>query len=140
MSVSALTSQGVQLKIGNAASPEVFTAIPEIISFNGPGGAGQVIDVTDLDSTAMEKIMGLPDEGQLTFEINYLPDNTYHALLRTNRGAQTLTNFQLVFTDNSPVTTWSMAAYITGFTVTGGVNAPIRASVTLEITGSISEA
>lgn len=140
MSVNALTSQGVLLKIGDGASPEVFTAIPEIVTFNGPGGAGQVIDVTDLDSLAMEKIMGLPDEGQLTFDINYLPDNTYHALLRTNRGAQTLTNFKLVFTDDSPAKTWSFSAYVTGFTVTGGVNAPIRASVTLEITGTISEA
>lgn len=139
MSVNALTSQGVQLKIGDAASPEVFTAIPEIVTFNGPGGAGQVIDVTDLDSAAMEKIMGLPDEGQLSFDINYLPDNTYHTLLRTNRGAQTLTNFKLVFTDGSPVTTWSFAGYITGFTVTGGVNATIRAAVTIEITGAITE-
>lgn len=137
MSVNALTSQGIEIQIG-AGSPTTYTAIPEVVSFNGPGGAGQVIDVTDLDSLAMEKIMGLPDEGQLTIEVNYLPANAQHAALRTARGAQTLTPMKIVFTD-AGATEWTFNAYITGFTVSGGVNAPLKASVTLEITGAITE-
>lgn len=137
MSVNALPSQGVELKIGSG-SPLSYTAIKEIVSFNGPGGAGQVIDVTDLSSDAVEKIMGLPDEGQLSFEINYLPTDTQHALLRAQRDAQAVTKFQLIFTDTG-TTTWAFDGFVTGFTVTGGVNAPIKANVTLEISGSISE-
>jgi hypothetical protein len=137
MSVNALTSQGIQLKIGNG-SPISYAAIKEIVSFNGPGGSGQVIDVTDLDSDAMEKIMGLHDEGQLSFDINYLPADTQHALLRTARDNSQLTKFQLIFTDTGN-TTWNFDAFVTGFSVTGGVNAPVRATVTLEITGAIEE-
>lgn len=137
MSDSALTSQGVELKIGTG-SPVSYTKISEINSFNGPGGSGQVIDVTDLDSTAIEKIMGLHDEGQLTFEINYIPSDTQHAALRTARAGKTLTPFQLIFTDAGE-TQWAFNAYVTGFTVSGGVNSPIKASVTLEITGAITE-
>lgn len=137
MSVNALPSQGVELKIGSG-SPVTYAAIKEIVSFNGPGGAGQVIDVTDLASDAIEKIMGLPDEGQLSFDLNYLPEDTQHALLRAQRAAQAKTKFQLIFTDAGS-TTWSFDGFVTGFTVTGGVNAPIKAQVTVEISGAITE-
>ncbi|MCK5581325.1 MAG: hypothetical protein KAJ18_08640 [Candidatus Omnitrophica bacterium] len=138
MSENALTSQGIVLAIGSG-SPVSYTAIPEIKTFNGPGGAGQVIDVTDLDSAAMEKIMGLPDEGQLSFDINYIPDNAVHVSLRTARENQTLTPMKITFTDTTG-TVWTFNAYVTGFTVTGGVNAALNAAVTLEITGAIAEA
>lgn len=138
-SVNALTSQGITLAIGVNSPLTYTTTIPELKTFTGPGGAGQVIDVTDLDSVAMEKIMGLPDEGQLGFDINYIPDNAQHAALRTARDNQTLTSFRMVFTDDSG-TTWTFNAYVTGFTLAGGVNAAATASVTLEITGAITEA
>jgi predicted secreted protein len=139
MSVNALEAQGMQIKIGNGASPEVFTAISEIKTFSGPGGSATVIDVTDLSSSAKEKRLGLADEGQLSFTINYIPTNTQHDLLRTNRDARTLTNFKLVFTDDSPATNWSFAAYVQGFSVSGAVDGVVEANITLEITGSITE-
>jgi predicted secreted protein len=138
MSTNAIEAQGTLLKIGTGASPITYTTIKEVKSFTGPGGSAAVIDVTDLSSTAKEKRMGLQDEGQLSFVINYLPDDTQHDLLRTNRAARTLTPFQLIFTDTSP-TTWSFSAYITGFSVSGAVDGVVEANVTLEVTGSITE-
>ena len=139
MSSAALEAQGMELKIGNGASPEVFTAIAEIKTFSGPSGSATVIDVTDLSSAAKEKRMGLADEGQLSFTINYIPSNTQHALLRTQRASREETNFKLVFTDDSPSTTWSFSAFVTGFAVSGAVDAVVEANVTLEITGAITE-
>lgn len=140
MSSSALESQGMLLKIQNTAvSPVAYETITEVSTISGPGGSAAVIDVTDLSSTSREKRMGLSDEGQISFTINYIPTNTQHALLRTTRAARTLTNFQLVFTD-SPVTTWSFAAYVTGLAIENAVDGVTQANVTLEISGSISEA
>ena len=139
MSSSALEAQGMQIKRGSGGSPEVFTAIPEVKSFSGPGGAASVIDVSDLDSTAKEKRMGLRDEGQLSLTINYLPDNTVHDGLRTDRANRTLRNFKMVFTDTSPATTWSFSAYVTGLAISGGVDGVVEANVTLELSGSITE-
>jgi hypothetical protein len=138
MSSNALESQGMQLKIGDAASPEVFTAIAETSNIDGPGGSATVIDVSDLDSTAREKRLGLNDEGQISFTINYIPSNTQHAALRTARANRTLKNFQLGFTD-SPQTTWSFAAYVNGFTISNSVDGVTQANVTLEVSGSITE-
>lgn len=137
MSSNALEAQGMLIKIGNGASPEVFSTISEIKTFSGPTGSAAVIDVTDLSSTAKEKRMGLADEGQLSFTINYIPDNTQHALLRTQRASREETNFKMVFTDDSPSTTWSFSAFVTGFAVSGAVDNVVEATVTLEITGSI---
>lgn len=139
MSSQALEAQGMLLKIGNGASPEVFTSIAEIKTFSGPGGSAAVIDVTDLSSLAKEKRMGLADEGQLSFTINYIPNNTQHALLRAQRASREETNFKLVFTDDSPATTWSFSAFVTGFAVSGAVDGVVEANVTLEITGAIVE-
>jgi hypothetical protein len=139
MSSNALEAQGMLLKIGNGASPEVFNTIPEIKTFSGPNGSATVIDVTDLSSAAKEKRLGLADEGQLSFTINYIPKNTYHALLRTQRDSRELTSFKMVFTDNSPKTTWSFSAFVQGFAVSGAVDGVVEATVTLEISGAISE-
>ena len=103
MSSLALESQGMLLKIGNGLSSETFTTIPEIKTFSGPGGSATVIDVSDLSSLAREKRMGLNDEGQLSFTINYIPANAQHALLRTQRASRELTSFQLVFTDTGKI-------------------------------------
>jgi predicted secreted protein len=139
MSSNALEAQGMLIKIGNGASPQVFTTISEIKTFSGPTGSAAVIDVTDLSSTAKEKRMGLADEGQLSFTINYIPDNTQHTLLRTRRASRDETDFKMVFTDDSPSTTWSFSAFVTGFAVSGAVDNVVEANVTLEITGSITQ-
>jgi len=139
MSSNALEAQGMLIKIGNGASPQVFTTISEIKTFSGPTGSAAVIDVTDLSSTAKEKRMGLADEGQLSFTINYIPDNTQHTLLRTRRASREETDFKMVFTDDSPSTTWSFSAFVTGFAVSGAVDNVVEANVTLEITGTITQ-
>lgn len=139
MSSSALQSQGMVIQIGDAASPEVFTTIPEVMNIGGPGGSAAVIDVTDLSSTGKEKRAGLQDEGQVTMDINYLPSNAQHALMRTRRAAGTVTTFRIVFTD-SPQTTWTFSALVLGFTLSNSVDDVTKASVTLEVTGLITEA
>jgi hypothetical protein len=139
MSSQALEAQGMELRIGNGNSPETFAAIPEIKTFSGPGGSAAVIDVTDLSSPAKEKRMGLADEGQLSFTINYIPSNQQHTDLRDARATRVETNFEMVFTDDSPSTVWSFSGFVTGFAVSGAVDGVVEANVTIEITGAISE-
>jgi predicted secreted protein len=139
MSSNAIDAQGIVIAIGDGETPtEAFTTIPEVKSFSGPGGSASVIDVTDLQSDAKEKRMGLQDEGQLTLSINYIPDNAVHQGLRTDRANQTKRNFRMTFTDTG-ATVWDFSAFVTGFSVSGGVDGVVEASVTLEISGAITE-
>ena len=135
MATNALKSQGVALKRGDGGGTEVFTTIGEVFSITGPGGSATVIDATHFQSTAKEKIMGLPDEGQVSLEMNLDPTDAEQTGLRSDRDAQTLRNFQLVLTDGGS-TTISFSAYVMTFSISMAVDDKITASVTLEISGS----
>lgn len=137
MSSNAKTAQGVKLAMGDTNSPINYTNIAEVMNISGPGGSGQVIDVTDLDSSAREKVMGLPDEGQVTFDINFIADDTQHLALHTARANQTLKPFKLTFTDDS-ATEWTFNGYVINFTVNNAVDEVTKASITLEVTGAIT--
>lgn len=136
MSSTAITAQGITIARMGAST---YETIPNVVSFSGPGGSAQVIDVTNLSSTAKEKRMGLADEGSLTLTLHYDPDNTVHDGLRTDRANRTRAQFRITFTDPTP-TTWTFYGYVTGFSVQGGVDAVVEAQVTIEIDGAITEA
>lgn len=137
MSENAIKAQGTLLKLG-AGSPLSYTAIAEINSFNGPGGSVSVIDVTDLSSTAKEKIAGMNDNGQLSFECNLIPSNTQQVALKTAKENGTTISIQIIFTDTEE-TTWTFNAIVVGFSVSGAVDGVVKASISLEISGNIEE-
>ena len=136
MSSQAIETQGTIISIGSG-DPIVYSEISEVKSFTGPGGSAAVIDVTHLRSTAKEKRMGLADEGQLSMTINYVPTDASHIALRAARASRTKTPFKLVFTD---LTEWTFDAFVLQFSTSGGVDNVVEGSVTLEITGAITEA
>lgn len=138
MSTNALNSQGVIIAISSSVSPDSFTTIPEVKSINGPSGSGSIIDTTDLSSTAREKVMGLMDEGQVSLDLNYIPNNAVHELLRNQRATKALCLFRITFTDSSS-TKYTFSGYVTGFAVSAGVDASLAASVTIEITGAVTK-
>lgn len=133
----AIESQGVQIQRGNGATPEVFSTIAEITDFDGPGGSASEIDTTSLDSTAREFLMGLKDEGQFTFNSNLVPSDTAQSGLRSDRDNRTLRNFKVILTDAS-ATTLTFSAYVMGFSISGGVDSKIGASITLRISGAVT--
>jgi len=130
-------SQGTVFKVGDAASPEVFTAVGEVKEIGGPSGSAPVIDVSNLSSTKREKIMGLPDEGQITLSLNYDAADAQQDALRAARTARTATNFQIV-TSDSPVETLSFTAYVLEFSLNFAVDEVVGLTVTLEIDGAVT--
>ena len=140
MSSSALESQDMTIAyLDTSSSPETYTTIPEVTSISGPDGSASEIDVTDLSSTAKEFKMGLKDSGSVTLEFMYIPGNAVHSQLRTNWSDRTLTGFRISFSD-SPATTWTFDAYVQNFSTSAAVDASLTGSITLRITGDITEA
>lgn len=141
MTTFAMKSEGLAFAIGDGNSPEVFTTIGEVATMDGPGGQAAVIDATHFGSTAKEKLMGLPDEGQVTLGGNFIgqnsPSGTSQIALRTARSNQSATNFKITFTD-SPATIATFTAFVLGFSVSAGVDDKISYSCTLEVTGSVT--
>ena len=135
MTVKAIESQGITIQV-STGSPTSFSNIMNVTGFSGPGGSASVIDVTNLSSTAKEKLMGLPDEGQFTLDINLDPDDASHQTLRANRSTRTRTEFKVNFTDSAPATA-TFWGYVLGFQVSGAVDQQVKASVTIEIDGPV---
>jgi len=129
MASNAIETQGVTFTWNT-------NAIGEIVSFNGPGGSASVIDVTHLGSTRREKMMGIADEGQFSFEVSLVPGDVGQVALRADRASRTQRECVLTLTDTSS-TTLTFDAYCTQFSIQGSVDNKISASVTLEITGEV---
>jgi hypothetical protein len=113
-----------------------------ITDFTGPGGSANVIDITSLDSTSREKMMGIADEGQLSMTLNYLSTDTGQNRLKDDRAARLSGKYVIMLTD---VTTGSSAfpsfayfnAYPLQFSIAGAVDSKITAQAVLEIDGGV---
>jgi hypothetical protein len=119
------------------ATPASYTAIGQVIDFDGPGGSASVIDTTHLTSTAKEKLIGLADEGQFTFSLNAAFDNTGQSAFRTSRTARTRKHYKVTYSD---ATVQSFYGYAMAFSTSGGVDDKVNASATIEIDGAVTTA
>lgn len=130
-------SQGTKFKY-ESATPGTYTAVPGVVSIDGPSGSGQEIDVSDLDSEAREYIQGLPDEGNITLEMNYIPGTTEQERLRAARAAREKLNFRIAF-NTTPESGQEFEGYVVEFSHSAGVDAALKASVTIRITGPVDD-
>ena len=106
------SAQGIQFiwTDGTAActtSMDSTGVVGEVTNISGPTGSAGVIDVTHLLSTAKEKMMGLPDEGQITLELNFAYGTSVNAKqkqLVADRKARTKRQWGIIFPDASDFT------------------------------------
>ena len=134
----AVGTKFTELRRGNGADPEVFTPVKEVVSWTGPAETASQIEVTSLQSPAKEFISGLRDGGEVTLELNFIPSDAGQQGLRTDLSSGTTRNFELVLPDNTvdaDRTTIEFAAIVTSFQIQGGVDAAVKASCTLKISG-----
>lgn len=133
----AFEAQGTRLFWSASTSLSTAVQIGEVNSINGPSGSAGVIDVTHLGSTAKEKLMGLPDEGQVTFDVNLDNADAGQIALRNDRASRSKKRVAIKFND-AATSLWHIEAYCTGFAISGAVDDKVTASVTCELTGPLT--
>lgn len=115
-----------------------MNSIGSVVSFNGPTGSANIIDITALDSTAKRKLVGIRDEGQLSLDILLDTSDAQQTKLRVDRAARTIGIYDIKLTDSTVQPTGMFFdAYITGFSVTGGVEQAVKASIQMELTSAV---
>ena len=119
---------------GGTATPATYTKINGLLTFSGFDGAPSELDTTDLDSTAMEYIAGLKDEGKFGFEIKILKTDAGQISVRAARTSGALTGFKLTLPDTSVAT---FNALVKTFPSSGAVNAVLKGSVDTKISGPV---
>jgi hypothetical protein len=132
----AIPSQNTKLFWSNSTVRSTLAAclVGDVISFSGPTGSAGVIDITTLLSTAKEKMLGLPDEGQITMELILRTSDTAQIALRADRRTRTKRKATIQMVDDT-TTIIDAKGYVSGFSITGAVDEAIKGSVTLELTG-----
>ena len=124
----AIESQDATVEYG-------ITTIGEVITVGGPGGSASIIDISHLGSSAVEKLLGLPDEGQVTLECNYVALDAGQIACRVARAARTSSEMVITLSDLSTLT---FDAYVMGFAISSGVTQQVKVSITLEIDGAVA--
>ena len=126
---------GLTYTSGGTATPVTFTKINGVVSYSGLDGAPSELDSTDLDSTAMEYISGLVDEGKFGFEVKTINTDAGQLALRAARASGAVKSIKLLFPD-AVVATFNVI--VKTFPVAGGVNAILKRSVDTKITGPVA--
>lgn len=108
--------------------------INNINSFDGFDGEAEDIDITNLDSTAMEYRQGLREFGNFSMEIQRDPADPGQIELYDMNADQRTEQFVLTL-DSGDIATFN--GYVKSITASGGVNAVVMGSVNIKITGAV---
>lgn len=132
---NAIETQGFKFEIGNNDSPLTWTEVKEVTSFTGFDGQAAEIDVTHLQSTAKEFLMGLQDFGTFTIEVNYLPADAGQDDMRAAKASREIQDFRVTFSDTSTAT---FQGYVLSAPISGGVDSKVDSSFAVRITGDVT--
>lgn len=117
------------------ASPKVWVEVGNVKDYTGFDGSVTQLDKTNLRSGAMEFAAGLQDFGNFNFNVDMDQTDAGQLLLRAQKSAATTKAFKLVL-PNGKIRTFKQ--FVTKFGESGGVNAIVKAPVTLRITGVVN--
>lgn len=132
MANNVVNSRGVTvtIKIGTGTA----TKISGITDFSGiGGGSASVIDITDLDSTAKEKQIGLMDEGQFKISYNVIKSDAGQAAIDTLRASGASGEIKVV----TSASTYTFTAFALTNEQGGAVDKQMTGSASFEISGSV---
>jgi len=127
-------STGMTYTSGGTATPETYTKISGVTSFDGFDGSADELDTTDLDSTAKEYISGLKDEGKFGFEAKVLKADAGQQALRAARNSGAIVGMKLTLPDTSVAT---FSVLVKTMPASGGVNSVLKGKIDTKISGPV---
>jgi len=135
-------AQGAKLSIGNGdGPPETFSKIGNIQDITTPSATTDLIDVTDHDSADRRKeyLAGLTDSDEMTFTINWDPEDTVHDDVEGRVGENA--NFKLELNNkiSSSGTTYAFNAVLRKFVGRAPINGQHTAEITLKPSGTVTK-
>ena len=131
----AMESQGIicYWSTTSITASNASNVVSEVISFSGPSPNSNIIDITNLQSTAKQKMIGLYDGGQITLNCNFDVDDPGQRLLRECLKARTKGNLHVQLSQTSTAKYIEMMGYCSGFTVSGAVDNVLRSDYTIVV-------
>lgn len=100
-------------------------------------GSSPEINTSDLSNTYQTFIMGQPDPGEITFNLNYDPTNAEHQGIASDYAAGTVQTWTMTM-NSSPTKTLAASGTVKDFTIGGDREGIGKASVTIKLSGAIT--
>lgn len=132
MASTAISAQGSLVTVEITAAQ---TEIKNVRTFDFPGTPAAEIDITNLQSTAKEFLIGLQDFGVGTLEANPDYDDPGQNQLRTLRASGAVAAFEITL-PNSKVLGFNARVQNVG--INGAVDAAYDGSFELRLTGDVT--
>jgi len=140
-------SFGAQLKV-DWAGGTAYSTIAQVKDINGPNITRGVTDVTCHDSPDQgyrEKLPGLPDAGQVTFDLEWDPNDSMHIqgagtglLGDFEQDGCTLAAWQMTLPGCGGSPIWTFDGFVVAASGVTPVEGSLRQSLTVEINGKPS--
>jgi hypothetical protein len=112
--------------------------VGELTGFSGPNMSAGVIDVTNLQSTAKEKMIGLYDGGQISLNVNWVATNDGQIKLRESLVKRTKGSLLIQLSTATTAQKISLEGYVIGMNVNGAVDNVLKGDFSIAITGGAS--
>lgn len=129
---NAIKAKGTLLQVETSEGSGVFVTIPEVKDINGPNLTSGEYDATTHDTAGLFKEFkgGLIDPGEVSGSINYVPGNTYHNQMASDKATLTERNYKLVYPNAK---FWAFRAYTKTFNPKSGPDALLTADFSLRL-------
>ncbi len=137
MAYTAFAVAGTLLQM-SATSPVSYTTIRGVEGFQGPTASKPDIDVTAIDDTAAQFLAGIPDYGNVTFDLFWDPAESNHQTLKAafdEVGSRTY--FQIVASD-SGAAVGLFVGEVKGWEHDFSKGAAAKVRVTVKLSGAIT--
>lgn len=130
--MAIVPGKGTLLKLGSST-------IAQRVSISGPSRQVGTVETTNLDSTTKTYRPTILDNGELSLDIEFDPDDATHISLEDLMTTPAVSTWALVFADATP-STYSFSGILTGFEIGGmEVEGNLTASLTIKLTGAITK-
>lgn len=121
---------------GGSDGGEAFVDIAEVKGVGGPNLSMAPIEVTSVDSAGWrEFIAGLKDAGEVTFQINFIPNSSQHRQLITDMDTDARINYRIEFNNSAGSILLLPKCMVTSFGITEELESSVNANVTLRPSG-----
>jgi len=133
--VSHVLSKGTKVEIERPVGGSVKEEIGCITSFDTPQASRDEIDVTCLQSTSKEFILGFVDNGTATFDINFDGCDDGQQEVEAALQDDDPSTITITLSDTTEI---EFDAYVQSFNLTGSVGAAVTGTITVRVTGDVT--
>ncbi|WP_165073318.1 phage tail tube protein [Paludisphaera rhizosphaerae] len=131
--------KGMSVSVDKLGTGVTYTKIPQVLSIGKPPKTVDAVEDTDLDSLAKEFSPGLTDNGELTIEMRFDPQDVTHQYLEDLADDPVITGFQIRIPTLPDATLYTFQGFPTNFdNPAGGNSDPLTANLNMKVTGVVT--